>query len=64
MTTGNASVFLVRATWCDGYEALDWVEGLYSSEEKAMIAVEKLKAQDEENREYNHMYEIQEWWVE
>lgn len=52
------TVYVVEVTWCDGYESSSWVQSIWSTEEKAELAIVGYKEQDEEDREYNHLYEV------
>lgn len=57
------TVFAVKVTWTDGYEINSWTESIWSTQEKAEQAIVGYKEQDEEDREYNHTYEVVEWEV-
>ena len=57
------TVYAVQVTWTDGYDVTSWTESIWSTQEKAEQAVVGYKEQDEEGREYNHLYEVVEWEV-
>ena len=57
------TVFVVHVTWTDGYDVTDWTESIWSTQEKAEQAIVGYKEQDEEDREYNRLYEVVEWEV-
>ena len=52
------TVFAVQVTWTDGYDINSWTESIWSTQEKAEQAIAGYKEQDEEDREYNHVYEV------
>ena len=58
-----STVYAVQVTWTDGYDVTSWTESIWSTQEKAEQAVVGYKEQDEEGREYNHVYEVVEWEV-
>ena len=58
-----STVFAVQVTWTDGYDVTDWTESIWSTQEKAEQAIVGYKEQDEEDREYNRLYEVVEWEV-
>ena len=57
------TVFVVQVTWTDGYDISSWTESVWSAQEKAEKAIAGYKEQDEEDREYNHAYEVVGWEV-
>ena len=57
------TVFVVQVTWTDGYDVTDWTDSIWSTQEKAEQAIVGYKERDEEDREYNHVYEVVEWEV-
>ena len=57
------TVFVVHVTWTDGYDVNSWTESIWSTQEKAEQAIVGYKEQDEEDREYNRLYEVVEWVV-
>ena len=57
------TVFAVHVTWTDGYDINSWTESIWSTQEKAEQAIVGYKEQDEEDREYNRLYEVVEWEV-
>ena len=57
------TVFVVHVTWTDGYDVSSWIESIWSTQEKAEQAIVGYKEQDEEDREYNRLYEVVEWEV-
>lgn len=57
------TVFVVQVTWTDGYDIDAWTESIWSTQEKAEQAIVGYKEQDEEDREYNRLYEVVEWVV-
>ena len=57
------TVYAVEVTWTDGYDTTSWIESIWSTQEKAEQAIVGYKEQDEEGREYNHLYEVVEWEV-
>ena len=58
-----STVYAVQATWTDGYNISSWTESIWSTQEKAEQAIVGYKEQDEEDREYNRLYEVEEWEV-
>ena len=58
-----STVFAVQVTWTDGYDVNSWTESILSTQEKAEQAIVGYKEQDEEDREYNRLYEVVEWVV-
>ena len=57
------TVYAVEVTWTDGYDISSWIDSIWSTQEKAEQAIAGYKEQDEEDREYNHLYEVVEWEV-
>ena len=55
------TVFVVQVTWTDGYDISSWIESIWSTQERAEQEIVGYKEQDEEDREYNHLYEVVEW---
>ena len=52
------TVFAVQVTWTDGYDVNSWTDSIWSTQEKAEQAIVGYKEQDEEDREYNRLYEV------
>ena len=57
------TVYAVEVTWTDGYDINSWTDSIWSTQEKAEQAIVGYKEQDEEDREYNRLYEVVEWVV-
>ena len=55
------TVYAVQVIWTDGYDV--WIESIWSTQEKAEQAIVGYKEQDEEDREYNRLYEVVGWEV-